>query len=346
MSEGTKRRCESEASGQDVARTIRIVAWTALGLIVLYALVDLFLLAFAAVLLAVVLDNAANALSRQSSVPRSVALAAIIAALFGGMVLAGWLLAPSIAEQSRQFYEAAPELWGRLNDRLGGWIDIDLTRWLPVSNGEIGGGRIQDALRGLLGAVSGTLGVLGSVLLVVVMAVYIAADFETYREGALKLLPGERRGRARHIVHRVEQTLQWWMIGKLISMFVVGVLTYGGLWLLDMPMAAALAVIAGALAFIPNFGPIIAAVPAVLVALGVSPGMMLYVIGLYVAVQTVESYTITPLIQQKTVLLPPALSIFAQLVMGTFAAGIGLAMATPLVAIALVLVREIRPRDA
>jgi predicted PurR-regulated permease PerM len=336
-----RRREEVETPPSDVARTIRLVASVALGLIVLFYLLDLFLLAFAAILLAVVLDRAANGLSRQVPIPRSVALAGVFVAFFGTLVLAGWLLAPSIAEQSRQFFDDAPELWARLDDWFGGWIDIDVSRWFSAG-GQDG---IRNTLRGLLGALSGTLGVLGSGLLVVVMAVYVAADFETYREGALSLVPGERRKRARQIVRQIEQTLLWWTIGKLISMVVVGVLTYGGLWLLDMPMAAALAVIAGVLAFIPNFGPIIAAVPAILVALGVGPTMMLYVIGLYVAVQTVESYTVTPLIQQQTVSLPPALSIFAQLVMGAFAAGIGLAMATPLAAVGLVLVRELRPRN-
>jgi predicted PurR-regulated permease PerM len=275
--------------------------------------------------------------------PHRAALGGVFVLLFGLLAVTGWLLAPSIAEQSRQFFEEAPELWARFNDSVGGWIDVDVSRWFSAGTGQVG---VRETLSGLFGAVSGTLGVLGSGLLVLVMAIYIASDFETYREGAIALVPQDHRNRARQIARKIERTLLWWTIGKSISMAVVGVLTYVGLWALNMPMAAALAVIAGLLAFIPNFGPIIAAVPALLVALGVSPTMMLYVLGLYVAVQTVESYTVTPLIQQQTVSLPPALSLFAQLVMGAFAAGIGLAMATPLAAAGLVLIRELRSRNA
>ena len=327
------------------ARTIRVVAWSALGLFILYHTAELLLLAFAAVLVAVMLSRAADKLSSRTAAPRGVALATVVVAVGGGLALVAWLLAPQIAEQSRQLIAEVPALWKQLDDRIGGWLDIDLSDWISTGFENTDRDAIRDTARGLLGALAGTLGVLGSAILLVAMAIYIAADFDTYRRGALRLVPVERRDRARQIADQVEATLLWWMIGKLISMAVVGVLTFFGLWLMGMPLATALAVIAGALAFIPNFGPIIAAVPAVLVALGVSVEMTLYVVGLYVAVQTVESYTITPLIQQRTVALPPALTVLAQLVMGGFAAGIGLAMATPLAAVLMVLVRELYVRD-
>jgi predicted PurR-regulated permease PerM len=125
-----------------------------------------------------------------------------------------------------------------------------------------------------------------------------------------------------------------------MAMTVVGVLTWLGLWLIGVPLAVVLGLIAALLAFIPNIGPIIAAVPAVLLALSEGPTTALLVVGVYVAVQSLESYVITPLIQQEQVSLPPALIISMQLLMGVLFGILGLALATPMAALGLTLIRE------
>src|SRR5690606_44568 len=124
---------------------------------------------------------------------------------------------------------------------------------------------------------------------------------------------------------------------QLISMTVVGVLTGAGLWLLGLPLAFILGALAALLAFIPNIGPVLAAVPAVLLALADGPTTVLWVIGIYVGVQAVESYLITPVVQQESVSLPPALTISFQLLMGVLYGILGLALATPLAALGLAL---------
>jgi predicted PurR-regulated permease PerM len=123
------------------------------------------------------------------------------------------------------------------------------------------------------------------------------------------------------------------------------VLTWLGLTLLGVPLALILAVLAGLLAFIPNIGPVIAAVPAVLLSLLEGPQMALYVALLYIGVQTVESYLITPFIQRRTVSLPPALTIAAQFLLGMQAGGFGLFVATPLAAVGLTLAQRLRSPD-
>ncbi len=129
-------------------------------------------------------------------------------------------------------------------------------------------------------------------------------------------------------------TLQWWLIGQVFLMLVIGVLIGLGLWLLKVPLALALAILAGLLTFIPYLGPILSAVPAVLFALTESPTLAFYVALLYIGVQTVESYLLEPIVQRKTVYLPPALTIFSQVVLGVLVGGLGVALALPLVAAA------------
>jgi predicted PurR-regulated permease PerM len=129
-------------------------------------------------------------------------------------------------------------------------------------------------------------------------------------------------------------------------MTAIGLLTGIGLALLGIPLAFVLAVIAALLTFVPNIGPVVSAVPAVLLGLIRSPGTALAVLGLYLGVQMVESYLLSPIIDRKTVYLPPAATIAAQLVMGVAAGLLGVALATPLLAVAIVLVRTLYVEDA
>jgi predicted PurR-regulated permease PerM len=93
------------------------------------------------------------------------------------------------------------------------------------------------------------------------------------------------------------------------------------------------------LTFVPNFGPILSVVPPALLALADEPRLAAYVVVLYLAIQTVESYAITPLIQKRTISMPPALTITAQVVLGVMVGAIGVAVATPLTAAAMTAIR-------
>jgi predicted PurR-regulated permease PerM len=130
-------------------------------------------------------------------------------------------------------------------------------------------------------------------------------------------------------------------------MTVVFVLTAIGLVILGVPMWLALAIIAGLLNFIPNFGPLIAMIPAVLVALMQSPSTAAIVAGMYIIIQVLESNFITPMVQQKLISIPPALIIIAQLLISPLTGGWGLILATPLMIIIMIMVQElyIKERD-
>jgi predicted PurR-regulated permease PerM len=131
-----------------------------------------------------------------------------------------------------------------------------------------------------------------------------------------------------------------WLLGRIWASLFVGVLTVIGLLLLDMPLAFTLGLLV--LNFIPNIGPILSGVPAVLLALLKSPTLAIYVIVLYVVIQSVESYLVTPLIQRRVVSLPPALTLTAQLLLAGF---LGLFLATPLTVVAMVLIEELYIKD-
>ncbi|MCL4811849.1 MAG: AI-2E family transporter [Vicinamibacteraceae bacterium] len=321
--------------------TLSVVAVVAVtALFVLAAKV--WLLMFAGLLVAVLLSAAADAVSRWSGLGRGLSLAAAVIALVLIVVTAALALWPSVSDQVDQLATALPaavrELRAWMADRAWGeWL---LGRADP---GQV----VRDA--GVVGQATGALmstaSAIGGLVLMLFVGIYGAAQPDLYRRGVLRLVPVGARGRIDHVLHEVVGVLRWWMVGKVLSMTVVGVLTTAGLWLLGVPLALTFGLIAALLTFVPNFGPILSVVPPLLLALVDEPRLAAYVVLLYLAIQTVESYAITPLIQRKTVSMPPALTIAAQVVLGILVGAIGVAVATPLAAAAMTAVRLLYVED-
>lgn len=180
-----------------------------------------------------------------------------------------------------------------------------------------------------------------AIVVVLFVGLYVSYDPHLYRSGLLKLVPLDHRGHAGEVMQAFRLTLMQWIIGRLISMSIVGVTTGIALWWLGVPLPIFLGVLAALLTFVPNIGPILAAVPQALLAFQVSPATVWYVIVFNVAMQAAESYLITPMVLQYEVTLPPALTIFAQLLMAVLIGPIGMVMAAPLTAAVMVLVQKL-----
>ncbi|MGH6611543.1 MAG: AI-2E family transporter, partial [Burkholderiaceae bacterium] len=192
---------------------------------------------------------------------------------------------------------------------------------------------------------SGVLGGIVNVLIIIFVGLYLAAEPRLYTNGLVRLVPIRHRPRAQEFLSALGHTLRWWLVGRLSLMLLNGVLTALALWLLGVPLALTLGILAGLLNFIPNIGPVIAGVPAVLIALMQSPQQALYVFILYVALQSVDGYVLTPLVQRRTIELPPVLTITAQVLLGVLLGTLGVLLATPLTAAALVLVKMLYVED-
>ncbi|MGD8590575.1 MAG: AI-2E family transporter, partial [Chromatiales bacterium] len=139
--------------------------------------------------------------------------------------------------------------------------------------------------------------------------------------------------------------LRWWLIGRITSMTVVGILTGIGLWFIDMPLVLALSFTAAILSFIPLIGPILSAIPAVLLGLVEDPLKALNVLLVYTSVQFLEGNFITPLIQKRAIALPPAMLLTAQLLMGVLFGFFGVLLATPLAVTVIVVVQLLYVQD-
>lgn len=321
---------------QSKTRVSGLVIAAVLGLL-LYIAADVLLIGFAGLLFSLFLRGGADWVSRQFGLSPGWALLAFITTIVAGFVLIGVFAAPVIADQADQLSQQVPRAAMSLRERIErhAWSRSLLEQVKPERLLSAGGAIAGPATS----AVAATFGAVGNLALIGIIGLFLALDPTTYARGLRALFPPAKRSRADEVMLEVSRTLRGWLLAQFLSMSVIGALTAAGLWLLGLPLAVALGLIAALLTFIPNLGPIMAAAPAVLLGLADSPVLALWVGLLYIGVQIIEGNVATPLIQQHTIALPPALTIAAQLLLGVLFGLLGLALAVPLTAAAITLTR-------
>lgn len=193
--------------------------------------------------------------------------------------------------------------------------------------------------------VSSTVAVATGLLLITFIAIYIGADPRTYRRGLLHLVPHEARPRAREVLDAIGATLRRWLVSQLVAMLVIGVVTTLVLLALDVKAAVSLGILAGLLEFIPNIGPVLSALPAIVMGFLDSPQKAVLVALAYAGIQLAENHLLIPLLMRKGVDLPPVLTLLAQALMALVFGFLGLLVAVPLVAAVVVTVKMLYVED-
>ncbi len=300
--------------------------------------VETLLVIFAGVLFGVLLNAFSQRLASRLHISHGIGLAIIVPIVLGLLVGLGWLLGPGIADQVDQMNQRIPEAveqlkltlkkheFGRvLVENMPGTKDI-----LPFGEKQLFSA--PEAFSSFVGAIL-------NLLIILFIGFYLAASPRHYFENSLKLIPKKHRDRVGEVLHTINEVLQRWLIGRVASMIVVGILTSIGLWLAGVPLAITLGLIAAVLSFVPFIGPMVSTIPAILVALGEDPILILYVLIIFAIVQTVESYIVTPLIQKRAVSIPPALLISFQILMGAVFGALGVFLATPTAVIVILAVQ-------
>lgn len=323
---------------------VGIIAAIVLILLLMWYAVNVLLLIFAGILLSVFLRGLSDAVSRFTGLPPGWSLAAVILTILltvGGLT---WWLAPSVAEQAAELRRSLPESIKQGEAWLAQYgLGRQIIERMPTFDEAIPNG--ADAFSRVTGIFSSTLSAVANFVIIVFVGIYLAVDGSVYTNGLVRLFPLYKRARAREVLDELGFTLWWWLLGKIAAMIIVGIVTWLCLMILGVPLALTLGLLAGLLDFIPNIGPFLAGIPAVLIALTVSPTTVLYVLVFFFVIQSAESYILTPILQQKTVKLPPAITIVAQVLLGVLVGGLGLILATPLAAVVFVLVRMLYLED-
>ena len=320
--------------------------------LIVLALVGLFYLAwqlrhlvlmlFGAVVIATIFRALSDLICRWTRLPDAVAVALSVMFVLGLLAGLGALFGAQIAAQVETLKEAVPAAWRTLEARIG---DFGLSEQLATAmqEGKGGGSGILSRAGQMIMSVGGGI---ADAIIVVFGGIFLAAQPKFYRIGAIKLVPAANRSLVSEAMSDSERALRLWLRAQLIAMVVVGVLTGIGLWVIGVPSALALGLLAGLLEFIPFAGPIIAAVPALLLAVVVGPELALWTVALYLGIQQLEGNVLQPLLQQYAVELPPVVLIFSLLGFGMLFGTLGIILAAPLTVVSYVLVKRLYVQEA
>jgi predicted PurR-regulated permease PerM len=320
-----------------------------ISLYVLWQIRQLLLLLFTAVVLA----NSLNILVKRfqkSGIRRLYAVLLSLLLLLVVLVVFFWLIVPPFATQVEQLALLVPQGIEKLQvwlDLLLNRLDPELIELLPDTQEIIK--QLQPLLNELLGGgltfFYGTLGVLLSSLLLLVLSIMLVADPLPYRQGFIRLFPSFYRRRVDEILVLGDRALQGWLVGILFNMSVITMLSLVGLSVLRIPLALAQAMLAGILTFIPNIGPALSVIPPVAIALIEAPWKSVAVVILYIIIQQLESNLLTPLVMAQQVSLLPAVTLLAQVFFATLFGFLGLFLALPLTVVGQVVLKEVLIKD-
>lgn len=334
--------------GKAIAARTLIQAAAVAGVVVCVLAVlrgaEVFLVAFAGILLAVLFHNIACWMATRSRLPPRWALGIAVVAPLLLIAAAAWLMAPDVARQASELADRLPKAARQLEDRLSssGWAGP-----LMAQKERIGDAIAADwnVLSVAGQAFSSTLGALADAAIAGAIGLFVAIAPQTYVGGLLRLVPPHRRSRAREVLDETGSALASWLLAKLTAMLFIGLVTAVGLWLIGIDLALVLALIAALLSFVPNIGPVLAVVPAALIAVVGGVDKLGAVVALYLGVQAFESYVLTPVLQQKMLDLPPAITLVAQVLLGVLAGALGVILATPLLVVVMTMTRMLYVED-
>jgi len=341
--EEPKGRSEANFTHQAIL-ALTFFVFLVLFLWFLWYAAQIVLMFFLSILLAVFLRGLAVLAHLKLKLPVNLSLVLVIFALVAVFTFSAWALIPRVSAQIDILSKQLPRAIEHLKSGIEGYNwGKKLIAKIP-GPGEVINSASQ-VLRQTFGIFATTLGVLTSVAIILFIGLYLAFDPQTYLKGIIRLIPQSRRRRADEVLHVLGSSLTHWLIGRFCAMAFVGIFVALGLWLMGIHLALTLSIIAALLDFVPYLGPIVAVLPAVLLALLESPAKVFYILVLYAAVLSFEGYVFTPLVQQREVSVPPVLILTSQIVMGLLFGIMGLVLATPLAACAVVLVRMLYVED-
>ena len=313
--------------------------------------IDTLLVIFGGILLGIIFRAARDFIHQTVGLGHKLSLTLVLVTFLGAAVGTCYILGPRVINQADTFYKQIPETWEMTKRNISqfGWgreLANENPKFADFFEDETDGtGEDYDMTKSILGYLSTTAAIIAAMVLVFVIAVYIAAEPKLYTEGFIRLFPKKRRRRVVEMMDEIALTMQWWLVGQVCSMIILGTLATLGLWLLGVPYALLLGVFTAIMTFIPNLGPIIAAVPILLISLTVGVDTAIYTAIFYTFLQGIEGYFITPMIHRRAISVPPVLIITIQFLLYYLIGFLGVLLAMPLIGCLMVVVKRLYIQD-
>ncbi len=318
-----------------VWQTTAIVCLTLIIILIVRVAFSVLLMALAGVLIAVYFHGLADVIQKKTKLKRQYALLiSILSTLLIFSVLM-WFIGARIQNQVAELSNTLPQTISAAKQKVAG-TPIG-KKVLDYSSGD-NSQKLMDTATSFFNT---SFGVLGDLYIIIFLGIFFTSDPTLYKNGILFMFPPGRKEAGKIILSRISTSLKGWLKSMLVSMLLITLLIWLSLTAIGMPVTMVLGLITGLLAIVPNFGPVIAMVPGVLIAFTISTNTAVVVALIYIACQTIVASIITPLLQKKIINLPPALTLMSQLIMGTLSGVMGIILAVPLLAILVILVEEL-----
>jgi predicted PurR-regulated permease PerM len=319
----------------------KAAVWFGMALLIvgIVVLAQPLLLIVGGAIFAVFLDGGARLLGRVLPIPRGWRLLLTILLGFGFLGWVFWFAGTTIAAQFEQLRLVVTAQFNRLLE-LAASVGL-----MPTGQATNIGSQLLGSVGRLTSAVGSAIGAVTSVILMLVIGMFLAAEPRIYDRGIAWMLPLRHRTAFYRIAEHVGFTLRRLLFGRLVGMVFEGLFTWIMLALGGVPMAALLGLVTGLLAFIPNIGAIVSGVLMVAVGFSAGPHQGFYAIFVYFFVQNIDGYLVVPYIARRTVDLAPALVLAMQLLMGALFGILGVLFADPILATLKVVLIDVSRRE-
>jgi predicted PurR-regulated permease PerM len=331
-----KQTQPSSSFTNKVWTTVGITAFVVIMLLIIYKTFHVFLLLMASSLIALFFNAVSNRVKKWTGLGNGVSLAVTIVLIIVLLGLFFWMVGAEAQVQFKEMQEAVPVMIDNAQSYLNkSEVGRKVSDYVSDIENQ------KKVLPFLQSFFTSSFGVFGDLYIVIFLSIFLSVAPFDYVNGIVNLVPRRGKVKAKQLLENLGTNLQKWMKGAIVSGFVIATFIAIALLILGIDMWLILAIFAGLLNVIPNFGPIIAMIPGVLVALLTSPTLALLVAGSYILSQTIEGNLITPNIQKKLLNIPPALLISFQVLMGTLLGGWGIVLAVPILVIVITVVKKL-----
>lgn len=331
-----KQTQPSSSFTNKVWTTVGITAFVVIMLLIIYKTFHVFLLLMASSLIALFFNAVSNRVKKWTGLGNGVSLAVTIVLIIVLLGLFFWMVGAEAQVQFKEMQEAVPVMIDNAQSYLNkSEVGRKVSDYVSDIENQ------KKVLPFLQSFFTSSFGVFGDLYIVIFLSIFLSVAPFDYVNGIVNLVPRRGKVKAKQLLENLGTNLQKWMKGAIVSGFVIATFIAIALLILGIDMWLILAIFAGLLNLIPNFGPIIAMIPGVLVALLTSPTLALLVAGSYILSQTIEGNLITPNIQKKLLNIPPALLISFQVLMGTLLGGWGIVLAVPILVIVITVVKKL-----
>jgi predicted PurR-regulated permease PerM len=320
-----------------IKRTLVVIAAATIPILIWY-LFGVILMALGAVILAMLLRMGAQPMMDWLRLPEPLAL--VLSGIFIFVIVggAGYLFGTHLSSEFQDVVQRATigvtDIEAKLRSSPFGSFLLDRMTGEQVS---------------ITGVLSGVLSVstsfIEAVIIMVISGIYLAAQPRLYRKGLIWLFPPRTHVHAAKIVDGIGEALRLWLVGQLIEMVLIGALSTLVVWLIGVPAPLALGVIAGIGEFIPYVGPLLAALPAILVAFTKSSDAALWTLFAYLMIHQVEGQIVSPLIQRHMVAIPPAVMLLGIAAITYLFGPVAIVFAAPIAVVIFAAVNLIYVRD-